>query len=475
MILCGRKEVKPTIPKGNGRPVMKEVAAKNMDVIIGSAVFLAGVITSVVLDIVLLAPLSLGFLCYAAIARVRGFGRLEVAKMSAEGAKESLLVVLSLLAIGAVSASWRACGTIAIFVHYGLALITPHLFLLIAFLLCCVFSYALGTCFGTAGTIGIILVAIAEAGDVSVPMTAGAILSGGYFGDRFSPTSASANLTAFVTKTDLYDNIEAMVKTTGLPFLLTAGIYGGLSYVNPLQTVDLAMDAQMQQGFELHPVLLLPAAVMLLLPLFKVDMKIAALISAAAASAIAVVLQGMAPEEMLLSLLMGYAPADAGLAELLAGGGLISMAKVCGIVFIACSYSKIINETGMFMDLVRGISKACGRIGTTQMTFLTGTILSGTFCTCTAAIIMSDVLLEDAYRETGADRRDLAVDIGNTVELTATWVPWCTACVATFSALAVSGDAILYGFYVFILPIYYMLTKYIKERKNGRNSRLAAA
>lgn len=439
---------------------------KNKDVIIGTGIFLAGVAMGIIFGISLIWPLMFGLVCYGHLAWRRGFSFAQIGRMTMAGARESMVVVGTFLVIGAVSAAWRAGGTIALFVHYGITAISPQLFLLLVFLICCAFSYTLGSCFGTAGTIGIIMIAIAKAGDVSLLMTAGAVLSGGYFGDRCSPVSASASLTAFVTKTNLYDNIRMMVRTMGVPLGITTALYAVLSFANPLSSVDTKMDRLMVEGFNLSPVLLLPVLVMLILPAFKVNIKITALVSAALASIIAVAVQGVAPLEMIKTLAVGYTPADSGVGEILSGGGITSMLNICGIVLIACSYSKIITQTGLFTDLISGMGKACRKVGRTQMTFITGTLFSGMFCSCSAAIIMSNVLLEEAYEETGGSNSDLAIDIENTVELTATWVPWSAACMASFSAMAVSGGAIFFGFYVFVLPIYYMISKRMKERRS---------
>ncbi len=440
----------------------------NKDVIIGSLIFLGGVVVSVILGISLIIPLALGYMCYAFIAKERGYSQKQIGSMTFKGAKESVVVVSMLLLIGAVSAAWRASGTIAIFVHYGLNLISPGMFLLLAFLICCAFSYALGSCFGTAGTIGIILITLAKAGDVSVVMTAGAVLSGGYFGDRCSPVSASASLTAFVTKTNLYDNVRMMFKTMGVPFAITTAMYGVLSFTHPLAEIDPAMDNLMVSGYHLSPVLLLPVVVMLALPLLKVNIKITALISIGLSIILAVGIQGESLTAVLKSLFFGYAPADDALAGIFAGGGMMSMINICGIVLIACSYSGIINGTGMFKDVAYMMGRACRKIGRVYMTFLTGTVFSGMFCSCSAAIIMSNMVLGQAYESTGGDKQELAIDIENTVELTATWVPWSAACMASFSAMAVPGTAIFFSFYVFILPIHYLISKSHKALHGDR-------
>lgn len=450
---------------------MTEKITENKDVLIGSLVFMTSVIISAVMDVILVVPMAVGYVCYALIAAKRGCSTGSIVKMSAEGAKESLMIVTMLFLIGMVSAAWRASGTIAIFVHYGLGLITPSLFLLIAFVICCIFSYALGSCFGVAGTIGIILVAIARAGDVSVLMTAGAVLSGGYFGDRCSPVSASASLTAFVTKTDLGTNLKLMAKTMIVPVAITCVMYAVLSVTHPLKAVDPSITGLIDNGFNMSPALLAPVAVMMILPLMKVNIRVTAVISILMSAVMAVIFQGADPAGFTKSLIMGYEPGNAALAKIFAGGGMISMANICGVILISCAYSQIIKETGMFEDVIMIMSRGCRRIGRVYMTFITGTFFSGLFCSGSAAIIMSSMLLDDAYEKTGGDRQELAIDIENTAELTATWVPWSAACMAAFSVMAVPGSALIFSFFVFVLPVYYMLTKNFKGKKRAWSTR----
>ena len=451
---------------------MTEKLRENKDVLIASAIFAAGIALSVIMDMILVVPLALGYVCYASVAKARGHSLASIARMSRDGAKESMVVVGTLFLIGAVSAVWRASGTIAIFVKYGLGLITPHLFLLLVFLICCVFSYALGSCFGVAGTIGIIFVTMAKAGDVSALMTAGAVLSGGYFGDRCSPVSASASLTAFVTKTDLYTNVKLMAKTMTVPVAITTVMYAMLSVTHPLKTVDPAISEMISKGFDLSPLLLVPAAVMLVLPLFKVNIKITAFVSIAAAFVLAVIYQGADPLALTKSLVLGYEAEGAALSRIFTGGGMISMANVCGVVFISCAYAQIIKETGMFRDLFHLMCSGCSKVGRVYMTFILGTCFSGLFCSGSAAIIMSSMMLDDAYEKTGGSRQELAIDIENTAELTATWVPWSTACMAAFSVMAIQSTALVYSFFVFVLPVYYMLRKTFARRKNSWYNKL---
>ena len=109
-------------------------------------------------------------------------------------------------------------------------MITPGLFLIITFALSCLLSYALGTSFGVAGTVGVIFIALARSGGVNEVITAAVVMSGIYFGDRSSPVSSSAILVAAITHTNLLDNVKMMMKTGIVPLLLTFGIYAVFSF-----------------------------------------------------------------------------------------------------------------------------------------------------------------------------------------------------------------------------------------------------
>ena len=116
----------------------------------------------------------------------------ELAASSWVSIRDSLIVIEVMLIIGLITAAWRISGTITVFVYYGMKVIVPPLFLIIAFLLSCLLSYALGTSFGVAGTVGVIFMALARSGGVDPLITAGVLMSGIYFGDRTSPASSTA-------------------------------------------------------------------------------------------------------------------------------------------------------------------------------------------------------------------------------------------------------------------------------------------
>jgi NhaC family Na+:H+ antiporter len=172
-----------------------------MDVVVSFAVFLGAMAACLILKISIIAALAAGWAAFMLAAMRRGcrFGALM--RVCAGGVKDSLIVVGILLIIGMLTASWRAGGTILFFVYYGMKLITPRLFIVLTFALCSLLSYAIGTSFGVAGTMGVIFMALARSGGANEILTAGAVMSGIYFGDCCSPAASSMALTASLCHT----------------------------------------------------------------------------------------------------------------------------------------------------------------------------------------------------------------------------------------------------------------------------------
>jgi len=166
-------------------------------------------------------PLFTGLVVIIIIAYKRGFKLKELIKMILKGARKSFIIISIFVLIGAITAVWRASGTVAYVVYYGIRLMDPNYFILHAFVLCCIVSFLLGTALGTVGTIGMILMVMVKGGDMNINLVAGAIIAGSYFGDRCSPMSSSANLVAAITDTNLYTNVRNMFRTSLIPFVIS--------------------------------------------------------------------------------------------------------------------------------------------------------------------------------------------------------------------------------------------------------------
>lgn len=431
---------------------------KDIEVIIALAVFAAGIIASIVFDFSLVIPMAIGYVCFTCTGMYRGWKLRELIKISGKGFKDALIVASVILMIGLVTGTWRSSGLIALFVNIGIEMITPKVFVLLAFVLCCIFSYAMGTSFGVVGTLGIIMMSLARAGDVNTAVIAGAVLSGAYFGDRFSPVSSSMLLTAAVTGTKPEKNLPLMAKTMIIPVAVTTAVYVVMSVNNPISHVDSEIAQMIKTTFNLSWVVAIPAVIMIVLPLIKVKVKWAVLTSAASAFIITIAVQHVTTVKALQYAIFGF-KADGDMGKIFSGGGMLSMVEVCGIILISCAYSSIIEETKMFHGIQELLAKGCRKTGRVFMTFVSGLVFSAVFCNQSVATIMCAVMLDKPYKDTGGDNQELAIDIENTTILTTGWIPWSIFMAVPLSMINAPKISALYAIFLFIMPIGHMLTK----------------
>ena len=430
-----------------------------MDLLIAFILFMAVMLAALIKGFTMVIALLVGLVAFAAVGLKRGFGVKELGKMGAGGARDSLIVIEVMCVIGFLTAVWRVSGTITIFVYYGIRIITPPLFLIIAFLLSCLLSYAIGTSFGVAGTVGVIFMTLARSGGVDPVLTAGVLMSGIYFGDRCSPVSSSANMVAAVTDTEIFDNVKMMMRTGLLPLLICIVVYSVVSVMNPITQVDAGLLASFRSEFNLSLWAFVPAVLMLLLPLFKVSVLISMAASIVSGILVACLVQGVPLPDVLKICIIGYESHGGELGSLLNGGGLVSMLEIVAILLISCTYSGIFNGTGMLESLQEKISSGCSRIGRYSMILLLSIGSAAVFCNQTIATLMCSDLLSKPYEDAGASRQELAIDMENSVILIACFIPWSIGCSVPLSFFGMDYHALPYAVYMYALPICYWFTK----------------
>ena len=423
------------------------------------AVFLAAVAGSLMVGIKLFWPLLLGLILFFLLGLKRGFSPKELSAMAWRRGKKSLIVIQVFLTIGMVTALWRASGTIAFFLYHGLRAISPQWFLLVAFLLSALLSLALGTSNGVTGTAGVVLIILARSGGVDLALTAGAVLSGAYFGDRCSPMSSCATLVAACTDTQLYPNVREMLKTAALPTVLCTLLYGCLSFRNPITTVDAEVLSALSSHFSLHPIVLVPAILMLVLPLAKVPVKWAMAASTVVAFALTVTLQDMPVLPTLRAALLGYAPEQEELARILTGGGAISMLHATAVVFVTGLYAGILDETHILDPVHHWAEKLSARLGLFPATAIVSVCITTVFCNQSVTVLMAEQLMGESYAKRGASRMELAMDIANSGVMLSGLIPWSIAITVPLSMLGVGIEAIPYASLLYLIPLCYLFTK----------------
>ncbi|MGB5188879.1 Na+/H+ antiporter NhaC family protein, partial [Robiginitalea sp.] len=164
-----------------------------------------------------------------AVAAVVGFYNKVTFKQMlaevAENVKSTTGALLILLMVGALAGTWLISGIIPAMIYYGLQILNPTIFLAACVVISAIISIATGSSWTTSATVGIALVGIGEALGISLGMTAGAILSGAYFGDKMSPLSDTTNLAPAMAGGELFDHIRYMTYTTIPTILITLAVF----------------------------------------------------------------------------------------------------------------------------------------------------------------------------------------------------------------------------------------------------------
>ena len=430
-----------------------------MDYLIAFAAFLAAMLFCLLRGYALAWALGFALALFFALGLRRGYGAKALARMAWSKMPKTMIVLRIIFLIGILTGLWRSCGTIAFAIYYGIRAITPPLFVLLAFLLSALLSFALGTSFGVASTAGVVLMALARSGGVNTAVAAGAILSGIYFGDRGAPTSSCASLVAALTETKLYENVRLMFRTAAIPYALCLVFYTVLSLRNPVGTVDETLLRALATHFDLSLWLVIPAVLMLLLPVLRVPIRIAMTLSGICAFAITVLLQGDGVGQTLLVCLLGYHPADELLGPVLSGGGLISMLTVFLMLPLASMMTGILEGTGALGAAQEKLFALSARLGRLPTMMVVSVLASMVLCNQTIVVLMLHQIMQRLYEPDGAQHEEMAMDIANSGVTIAGLVPWCIACAVPLSMLDVGTEALPYAALLYLIPLCYLFTK----------------
>lgn len=425
-----------------------------MDIIVTFIICFVILIGSVLKGVYIGYPLILSLMLFIYTATRKGFPIKDVLKMAYKGGKKSLVVVKIFLIIGGITGVWMASGTVPSLVFYGMKFLKPQLFILFAFLISSFVSFLIGTSLGTVSTAGLALIVVARGGGVNEVITAGAIISGIYFGDRCSPMSSSASLVATLTETELYTNIKNMFKTAIVPFALAVIFYTFYSYKYPLNTIGSTIADEIVKVFNVGIIVLVPAFLILLLSLCRVNVKASMFISIITAIFISMIVQHNSFVSSLKYVFLGYVMEnDSPLRTIMKGGGVISMLKASIAVFISSSFTGIFEGTEMLKSVENLINKAQNRHQLFLATVATSTITAAFGCSQTLSVILTHMLVRDAYEKNSISKYDLAIDLENTAIVISAFIPWNIALLVPLTTLNVSVSSELYASYLYFIPL----------------------
>ena len=414
--------------------------------------FCAVLFVFVLFNLSLVVALLIGLLIFLIYGRTCAMSWKTLTGFCIKGVTSAWKILTTFVLIGMLTALWRASGTLAEIIVLSSDVIRPSCMILISFLLTCFVSFLTGTSFGTAATMGVICMSISNAMGFSPIWMGGAILAGSFFGDRCSPVSTSALLVATLTNTDLYANLKKLFQTSFLPFVLTCLIYGVAGFLAAEGAENLSAGDTVQvfrDCFELNLFCLLPAIVILILPMFRIGVRTVMSISILLAIGVVLFVQKTEITQILYFLIFGFQTENELLSELLGGGGILSMARAGAIVCIASCYSGIFQGTGMLDFLKTWLYHMAERRSCFFVILLVSVLVSMVSCNQTLAIMLADQLCRDL----NLSDEDLAVSLENTTVVIAPLIPWSIASTVPLSAVGAPHTSILFACYLYFLPL----------------------
>lgn len=356
----------------------------------------------------------------------------------------SLPSVSVLITVGMIIGVWIASGTVPTLIYYGLVILSPQIFLAAAMILCSIVSLSLGTSWGTVGTVGLALMGIGAGFDIPVYWTAGAVVSGAFFGDKISPLSDTTNLAPAVTGTSVFDHIRNMMPTTIPAMLIALGIYTwvGFSMVDAETTSFERIEAitsALQENFWISPWLLAPALLVIGLAVTKQPPIPSLFAGVVVGGLMAMVFQGAGLHEVFTFANSGYS-IETGVSEidsLLNRGGIQSMMWTISLVLIALGFGGALERTGCLETIINAImTKVRGFAGIQSSAIGTSIATNLVAGDPYLSIALPGRMYAPVYRGMGYSTLNLsrAVEEGGT--LMSPLIPWNAGGAFVISALA---------------------------------------
>ncbi|HMU64712.1 MAG: Na+/H+ antiporter NhaC [Nitrosomonas sp.] len=386
----------------------------------------------------------------------------DIQHMMSDSIHHALPAIYIFILMGMVIASFMYSGTIASLIYYGLSLLTPSIFLPVGLILCCLMSIATGTSWGTVGTIGVVLIGIADAIHIPIFLAAGMIVSGATFGDKLSPLSDTTNLAAMTAGVGLYQHIYAMVYTTLPSLILALGLFSviGLQFAGSTIPIEQISEIQIALASLFHLdlwITLLPLICMLVLSLLRFSPAICMTCSIVIAVIISILYQDKPVVEVLNALWLNT-PANTGIENidaLLGRGGIYNMAWTLILSIMALALGGVLYQAKFLAVLINSFINKIRRFSTLVATTITAGFVSNLgMGEAYISIILNCQLFKALYTKLDLHHAILSRSVEEGTTVTTPLIPWTTAGAFYAATLSVAVlDYAPYAFFNLLNPI----------------------
>ncbi|MCO4798015.1 MAG: Na+/H+ antiporter NhaC [Colwelliaceae bacterium] len=401
----------------------------------------------------------------------------SIEKAIVHGISISLGAILILLTVGALIGTWLLSGTVPTMIYFGLQIIDPSWFYAAACLVCGIVAMSIGSSWTTAATVGVAFIGIANGFEMSTAITAGAVISGAYFGDKLSPLSETTNLAPAVAGSELFEHIRYMLWTTipsisiALILFLIIGFDHSSGNSANTETIE-TLSNTLISTYNISVLNLIPLAILLFLAYKKVPafpaVAIGAIIGAIWAAIfqqeliLAMASEGLSSSKAFITVIwtaffdgVVVKTGNSEIDELLSRGGMSSMLNTIWLVMCALSFGAVLEHLGMLRKFVESILAAAKS---------TGSLIASTVATCIGtnlitadqymAIVMPGRMYKEEYQRRGLHPTVLSRTLEDSGTITSPLIPWNTCGAFMFGALALTSyDYIFYCFFNLINPV----------------------
>ena len=392
------------------------------------------------------------------------------------------VTLLILLTVGMLSGSWMVSGVVPTLIYYGVQILSPQFFLVGACVICALVSLLSGSSWTTIATIGVALLGIGDALGVSEAWTAGAIISGAYFGDKMSPLSDTTILASSTTRVDIFEHIRYMMLTTTPAFLITLVIFfvAGLGMGDNTELQVEQYTEGLASTFNISLWTLLVPLLTAVLIARRLPSLIVLFLSAMMAGVTALILQPHILSEIgqggswpvVKGLVVTYygstavETGNAALNELVATGGMAGMLNTIWLIICAMCFGAVMVASGMIESITRlVISWIRHRLGLVASTVSTGLFLNIATGDQFISIVLTADMFRHVYKRMGFEPRLLSRTCEDSATVTSVLVPWNTCGMTQSTVLGVATLTYLpYCFFNILSPLMTLLVAAIGWR-----------
>jgi len=395
----------------------------------------------------------------------------DIQKAILNSLRAILQALLILIMVGMVISMWIQGGIVPSLVYYGLKLIHPRAFLVMIFLVCSICAVATGSSWTIIGTLGVAAMGISQGLQIPLHITAGVVVSAGYFGDKLSPLSDTPNLHCAITGTNLFENFKNVLKLTlpsyliGLMLCVVVGSKYVTKSVADLSSIELIIQT-LNENFVISPWLILPILLVFIVVLLKIPAIPGILFMALTGALCGIFIQGMPIENVIKVAYYGFT-GNTGVElvdSLLTRGGLLAMMPTAILILCAVSYGGVLETSGILKVLVSKILKCVKK----DQTLILATVISCIVVNLVAmdnyvtAVICTN-MFKEAYIARGLSPLNLSRCLAESASVVSPLIPWNTCGIVVKGMLDVSPAQ--YGPYAFLCwlaPLMVVVLTYLK-------------